>query len=86
MSEKKKMHTGELYLPGDEAIMKEQAVYQDMLFEYNQTKPSETEKRAEMLKKCLVTVVRVYISRHLFMLILVVIIAILEIWFMQITI
>lgn len=53
MSEKKKMHTGELYLPGDEAIMKEQAVYQDMLFEYNQTKPSETEKRAEMLKKML---------------------------------
>lgn len=30
MSErKKKMHTGELYLPGDEEIMKEQGVYQD---------------------------------------------------------
>lgn len=30
MSEmKEKMHTGELYLPGDEEIMKEQIVYQD---------------------------------------------------------
>ena len=28
MSEmKEKLHTGELYLPGDEAIMKEQMVY-----------------------------------------------------------
>ena len=28
---KEKMHTGELYLPGDEEIMKEQVVYQDLL-------------------------------------------------------
>ena len=33
--------------------MREQVVYQDMLCEYNQTKPSETEKRAGMLKKML---------------------------------
>ena len=30
---KDRMHTGELYLPGDEEIMKEQAVYQDKLCE-----------------------------------------------------
>lgn len=48
-----KLHTGELYLPGDEEIMKEQAVYQDLLCEYNQTKPSESEKRAKMLKQML---------------------------------
>lgn len=50
---KDKMHTGELYLPGDEEIMKEQVSYQDLLWEYNQTKPSETAKRAAMLKKML---------------------------------
>lgn len=42
---KEKMHTGELYLPGDEEIMREQVVYQDRLCEYNRTKPSEYEKR-----------------------------------------
>lgn len=50
---KEKMHTGELYLPGDEEIMKEQVVYQDLLCEYNLTKPSEFEKRSELLKKML---------------------------------
>lgn len=50
---REKMHTGDLYLPGDEAIMKEQVVYQDLLCEYNLTKPSETEKRAKMLKTML---------------------------------
>ena len=52
-SMKEKLHTGELYLPGDEEIMKEQAVYQDLLCEYNMTKPSESEKRSELLKKML---------------------------------
>lgn len=50
---KAKMHTGELYFPGDEEIMKEQMVYQDLLCEYNQTKPSEGEKRTGLLKKML---------------------------------
>ncbi len=50
---KERMHTGELYLPGDEEIMKEQVVYQDMLCDYNQTKPSQFFKRTEMLKKML---------------------------------
>ena len=54
MSEiKAKMHTGELYFPGDEDIMKEQMAYQDLLCEYNQTKPSEGKKRTELLKKML---------------------------------
>lgn len=51
MSEMKdKMHNGELYLPGDEEIMKEQIIYQDKLCDYNMTKPSEQEKRMELLK------------------------------------
>ena len=50
---KEKLHTGELYLPGDESIIKEQMVYQDKLCDYNMTKPSETEKRSQMLKDML---------------------------------
>ncbi len=50
---KKKMHTGDLYLPGDEEIMKEQVRYQDLLFEYNMTRTSEFEKRTELLKEML---------------------------------
>ena len=43
MSEmKEKMHTGDLYLPGDAEIMREQVVYQDKLCDYNMTKPSES--------------------------------------------
>lgn len=54
MSEmKEKLHTGELYLPGDEEIMKEQVVYQDRLCDYNMTKPSESEKRTALLKEML---------------------------------
>lgn len=50
---KERMRRGELYLPGDQEIMKEQVVYQDMLCDYNQTKPSQGEKRAAMLKEML---------------------------------
>ena len=54
MSEmKEKMHSGELYLPLEKEIVEEQVVYQDMICDYNLTKPSETEKRKEMLKRML---------------------------------
>lgn len=60
-----KLHTGELYLPGDEEIMKEQMGYQDMLCDYNLTKPSEIEKRASMLKEMLADCGEgVYIGNH----------------------
>lgn len=50
---KERMHRGELYLPGDQEILKEQVVYQDLLCDYNQTKPSQGEKRAAMLREML---------------------------------
>lgn len=50
---KKRMHSGELYLPGDEELMKEQMKYQDMLCDYNMTKPSESDKRTAMLQEML---------------------------------
>lgn len=51
MSMKDKMHTGELYLPGDEEIMTWQTKCLDRLYDFNQTRPTEFEKRQAMLKE-----------------------------------
>lgn len=51
MSMKERMHTGELYLPGDEEIMQEQLCCLDRLYDFNQTRPTEQEKRAQMLRQ-----------------------------------
>ena len=51
MSMKEKLHTGELYLPGDKEIMEEQLKRLDRLYDFNQTRPSEMEKREKMLKE-----------------------------------
>lgn len=44
-----KMHTGELYLPNDDAIMAEQTKCLEKLYDYNMTRPSEEEKRQKLL-------------------------------------
>lgn len=51
MSMKEKMHTGELYLPGDEEIMREQLAKLDRLYDFNMTRPTEMEKREALLKE-----------------------------------
>ena len=51
MKMKDKLHTSELYLPGDEDIMKEQLGYVNMLYDFNLTRPTELDKREAMLKK-----------------------------------
>ncbi len=48
---KDRMHTGELYLPNDDDIMREQLKRLDLLYDFNQTHPSELDKRAAMLKE-----------------------------------
>lgn len=48
---KDRMHTGELYLPGDEEIMARQTQCLERLYEFNQTRPSESEKRQALLKE-----------------------------------
>ena len=48
---KEKMHTGELYLPGDEEIVEDQTKRLDRLYDYNMTRPTEGEKREAMLKE-----------------------------------
>lgn len=51
MTEKEKMFSGDLYLPGDDEIMEEQLKCLDMLYDFNQTRPTEMKKRDELLKK-----------------------------------
>ena len=48
---KEKMHGGELYLPGDGNLMREQMGYLDRLYDYNMTRPTEGAKREAMLKE-----------------------------------
>ena len=47
---KEKLHTGELYLPNDESIMREQLACLDKLYDFNMTRPTELDKREAMLK------------------------------------
>ena len=51
MSLKERMHTGELFLPGDTEIMEWQIECLDRLYEFNLTRPTEEKKREEMLKE-----------------------------------
>ena len=51
MSQKEKMHTEELYLPTDAEIMEEQTKRLELLYEYNSTRPSESQKRTALLKE-----------------------------------
>ncbi len=49
MTQKEKMLSGDLYLPGDEEIMDEQTQCLDRLYDFNMTRPTEIEKREKML-------------------------------------
>ncbi len=51
MGMKERMHTGEIYDPNDESVMSEQLVCLDKLYGFNSTRPTELEKRSEMLKE-----------------------------------
>lgn len=45
-----KMHTGELYLPGDKQIAQYQQRCLEKLYDFNATRPGEMKKREQMLK------------------------------------
>ena len=49
MSER--LHTTELYLPGDETVMREQLQYLDLLHAFNAIPPSHVAEKTEMMKK-----------------------------------
>lgn len=48
---KDRLHTGELYLPHDDSIMKDQLRRLDRLYDFNQTRPTELDKREALLKE-----------------------------------
>lgn len=45
------MHTGELYLPNDDEIIQDQIKKLDRLYDFNMTRPTQLDKRKEMLKE-----------------------------------
>ena len=46
-----KMHSTALYLPSDPAVVEEQTRCLELLYDYNATRPSEGEKRQQLLRK-----------------------------------
>ena len=51
MENKDRMFKGDLYLPNDAAITEEQNACLELLYTFNQTRPSEQEKRNQLLKQ-----------------------------------
>ena len=51
MDIREKLHNGTLYLPNDPILIAEQLQCLERLYDFNQTRPSEQEKRAAMLRE-----------------------------------
>lgn len=51
MEMKERMHSGDLYLPGDKTIIEEQLKRLDRLYDFNMTRPTEMDKRNALLKE-----------------------------------
>ena len=51
MTDKEKMHTGDIYYPSDDSIMNEQLECLDKLYDFNMTRPTQLELRESMLKE-----------------------------------
>lgn len=48
-----RLHTGELYQPGDPELMELQMQKLDLLYDYNQTRPHEGKRRTQILRELL---------------------------------
>ena len=51
MEQRDNMHNGKLYDPNDDSVIEEQMVYLDRLYDFNQTRPSEMDKRNAIMKE-----------------------------------
>ena len=51
MTEKEKIHSGNIYFPNGEEIIAEQLAYLDLMDEYNNTSRRLQSQRQELLKK-----------------------------------
>ena len=56
MTEYEKMHSGDIYNPSDDTIFEEQIKCLDRLYDFNATRPTELDKRSQMLKEMLAEV------------------------------
>ncbi len=50
MTEKEKLHSGQIYYPSSDEIMSEQLLCLEKLYDFNATRPLEQDKREKMLK------------------------------------
>lgn len=50
MTQLEKIHSGEIYNPADDEIMEQQLQCLNRLYDFNMTRPTELDKREEMLK------------------------------------
>lgn len=62
-----KQHSGKLYLPTDSDLINEQNEYLDLLYDFNNTRPGEIDKRNSLFKKVVVDQGKIVILNHLFM-------------------
>lgn len=51
MTEREKIHSGQIYDPADGTVMEEQLQYLDRLFAFNQIPPSHLRERTEMMQQ-----------------------------------
>jgi galactoside O-acetyltransferase len=51
MSDNSQLHNESLYMPNDPELEKQQFAYMDQLYDFNQTRPSEMDKRQTLLKR-----------------------------------
>lgn len=51
MEQRDNMHNGKLYDPNDDSVVEEQMVCLDRLYDFNQTRPSEMDKRNAIMKE-----------------------------------
>ena len=65
MTQRERMDKGLIYDPGDSDIMTEQTGCLDLLYDFNDTRPSEGEKRQALLKKCSAASEKAATSSHL---------------------
>ena len=53
MTISEKMQNGDLYLPSDDALLERQRQCLEILYDFNTTRPSELQKRTEILRRLL---------------------------------
>lgn len=53
MTQKERMEAGLIYDPADQEIMREQAQRLELMYDFNATRPCESDKRTELLQKML---------------------------------